>query len=106
MGIKHSGGDDNEKFILKLCNVQPTTNFLVFVLNIATTGVSFKDMTYVDLRLVDSSDKRELGLFNMSNEVLTGRHTKKTKGNALIAGMLFREGETWCLKRIQEFVQM
>merc|ERR1719161_309582 len=85
---------DCEKITFKLSKVQPNVHVLFFVITIFTAGINnFKEVHECSVRLVDSTEDREYCMFT-KKDMLTG--------NAVVAAMLFRKGDKWCFKAIDQ----
>jgi tellurium resistance protein TerD len=94
-GSDAAGDVDNEKISFKLSQINKNVHVLFFCATIFSSyTVSFKDVKQCAVRLVDVQDgNKELVRFDKQDI---------SQGNALVIAMLFRKGDDWCFKAIDE----
>jgi stress response protein SCP2 len=103
-GIKHSGDDimgtasddggDTEQILFQINNLQRGVDVLLLVATIFSAGVdSFKKLNRFSCHVVDADSNKELCSY---------RKEQAGGGNAMVIGMIYRRGDRWAFKAIDD----
>lgn len=106
--IEHSGdktggdGESMEKISFKLSNIQKEVHAIFFCATIFSL-TSLKEVKQWSIRIVDEElkdDNREILRYEKQDVPTTGEY------NALVIAMMFRRGDDWCFKAIDDWHQI
>jgi len=100
-GATGSGGEDSERINFRTSTIRPSVDVLVFVATIFSAGVtSFDAVEDFSVRV------GEVGPDGQAKELCKYNKADVGSGNALVVAMVYRRGERWAFKPIDEAVNI